>query len=205
LLAGLSAALVANPRLAASFSAGSLDDWQQRSFDGNTRYSLVGDDGTTVLNAVSDGSASALGRRIRIDLKQTPWVSWRWKIGNRLEGLDERSKEGDDFAARVYLVVDGGLLKWRTRTVTYVWSSSNPAGTSWRNAHNPRHAAIIAVRGQQDEPGVWQAERRNAYEDFKAAFGREVHYIDAVVVMTDTDNSGQRAEAWYGDIGFSER
>jgi len=188
--------------VAARFSSGSLDGWQQKRFAGETRYTLVGDEGVTVLAAVSDGSASALGRRIRIDLQQTPWVTWRWKIGNRLDALDERNKAGDDYAARVYLVVDGGVLKWRTRTVTYVWSSANPAGSHWRNAHNPRNAAIIAVRGQGDEPGVWQSERRNAYEDFKAMFGREVRYIDAVVVMTDTDNSGQNARAWYGDVVF---
>ena len=194
--------LLADDIIAAHFSAGTLDDWQRTSFAGETAYELVGDEGATVLHAISNRSASALGRRIRIDLKKTPYVRWRWKIAKWLETSDERSKAGDDYAARLYLVVDGGLLKWRTRTVTYVWSSGNPAGASWRNAHNPRNAAIFAVRGHDDEPGFWRDEQRNAFEDFKAAFGREVRYIDAVVVMTDTDNTGSQAQAWYGDISF---
>lgn len=203
LLLWLGAAVAGADDTVARFSSGDLSGWQSRSFAGQTRYQLVPDNDRQVLQAMSDASASAFGKQVRIDLRKTPFVNWRWKIADRLSGLNERSKAGDDYSARLYLVVDGGLLKWRTRTVTYVWSSNHPAGSRWPNAWSPKNAQIVAVRGSADETGQWYTEKRNAYADFKRAFAREIRFIDAVAVMTDTDNSGKRATAWYGDIFFT--
>ena len=49
-------------------------------------------------------------------------------------------------------------------------------------------------------PAQWRTHRRNLREDFRRLFGREVDELEGVAVMTDADNSGQRARAWYGDI-----
>lgn len=47
---------------------------------------------------------------------------------------------------------------------------------------------------------TWVTEERNVYEDYKSAFGEEPPMISGVAIMTDTDNSGEAAEAYYGDI-----
>jgi len=62
---------------------------------------------------------------------------------------------------------------------------------------------MIAVRGAQDKPGGWVREKRNVRADFKRLFGKDIRYIDAVAIMTDTDNSGQQASAAYADVFFS--
>ena len=36
--------------------------------------------------------------------------------------------------------------------------------------------------------------------DFLRLFGREVDRLEGIAIMTDSDNSGLRARAWYGDI-----
>ena len=46
-------------------------------------------------------------------------------------------------------------------------------------------------------------ERRNVRADFRELFGESVRYVDAVAIMTDTDNTGGTAVAYYGDITFS--
>lgn len=64
---------------------------------------------------------------------------------------------------------------------------------------------MISLRSSEDPISVWRGEKRNIREDFKALFGREIRFIDAVVLMSDTDNTGKEVIAHYGDIYFSAR
>ena len=184
------------------FSQQDLTVWKEKSFAGQTRYTFAEDEGRRVLKADSRVAASGLYNETRIDLSATPFLNWSWKINNILKGIDEKTKSGDDFPARVYVVVSGGLQFWKTRSLVYVWSSTQPQNSAWENPFtgNARH---IAVRSGASEVGQWLTEKRNVREDFKRVFGEDIQAIDAVAIMTDTDNSGQQAVAWYGDIYFS--
>lgn len=185
------------------FSKGSLSGWENQKFVGETSYTLTEDNGQKVLHANSVGSASGLGRKIKIDLTKTPYVNWSWKIERRLPPLDERTKVGDDYAARLYVVRSGGMMAWNTRAVNYVWSGSQERNASWPNPYSPKNSIMIATRGTGDGTGTWVTEKRNVREDFKKLFGKDITSIDAVAIMTDTDNSGLRARAAYGDIYFT--
>jgi len=188
-----------------SFSEGNLTDWEARSFSGETEYSLQEEDGRTVLHALSSASASGLYYEdIEINLAQTPYLNWSWKIGNILSGHDERSRAGDDYPARVYVVFSGGMFFWQTRAITYVWSSNQPAGSEWTSAYTG-NVKMVALRGGDAELGQWVGERRDVAADYRRLFGSEPRRIVAVALMTDTDNTGEFAEAWYGDIWFSSR
>ena len=185
------------------FSAGSLEGWTSKSFVGETEYSIVEQDGRVVLLANSVGSASVLGRKIKIDLTKTPYVNWSWKVERGLPKMDETAKSGDDFAARLYFVKSGGIAIWNTKALNYVWAGSQLRDTSWPNAFEPDNSIMHAVRGSWDPTGVWKEEKRNVREDFKKSFGKDIKSINAVAIMTDTDNTGLRARAVYGDIYFS--
>ncbi|MCK5912801.1 MAG: DUF3047 domain-containing protein, partial [Desulfuromusa sp.] len=117
--------------------------------------------------------------------------------------LAERTKEGDDYVARIYVVVKGGLLFWKTRAINYVWASSEKQGTIWPNAFAGKNAMLLAVRSSTDQQGIWYHEKRNVYEDLKAIFGEEIKTIHAVAIMTDSDNSKGLVRASYGDISFT--
>jgi len=153
--------------------------------------------------ANSVGTASGFGRKIKIDLTKTPWVNWSWKIERGLPALPEKTKSGDDYAARLYLVKSGGALIWNTKALNYVWSGSHDRDASWPNAYKPKNSIMLAARGTSDKTGEWVTEKRNVREDFKQAFGKDIKSIDAVAIMTDTDNSGLSASAAYGDIYFT--
>ncbi len=188
------------------FSQHQLEDWRPRKFVGETRYDLTPLDGAVVLKAVSRGSASGLIKKIRVDLERYPFLNWRWRIENRLAGtFDEQQKSGDDYAARIYVVVSGGLVIWNTRALNYVWARHSPVGETWPNAFAGNNAMMICLRSAQAPVSVWQQEKRNIRKDFKALFGSEIRHIDAVVVMSDTDNTQQEVTALYGDIYFSSR
>jgi hypothetical protein len=183
-----------------NFSGGDLDGWKAQSFQGTTRYRLVAQDGRQVLEANSQGSASGLVRELRVDLEKQPYLNWSWRVDDVLTAIDERTKAGDDYPARVYVIVSGGIAFWRTRTLIYVWSSRQPAGSTWENAYTA-NACVMALRS--GKAAGWATERRDVRADFKACFNDDITVIDAVAIMTDTDNSQQAATAWYGDIFFS--
>ncbi len=94
------------------FSTGSLTGWEKKSFKGETLYTLKQDDGNLILLATSNATASGLVKRQSINLKQTPLLHWRWKIVRKPEKRNERSRQGDDYAARVYVIKSGGLAFW---------------------------------------------------------------------------------------------
>lgn len=192
------AALAAERIEVGRFAARDLSGWETKSFEGLTRYELR--DGA--LCADSRGTASGLFRKLSVDLARTPYLHWSWRIEQGLAPGDEHSKEGDDYAARVYVVFSGGALFWRTRAINYVWSASQPEGSTWPNAFT-RNAQMVAVETGTARRGEWVEERRDVAADFRRLFGELPRPADAVAIMTDTDNAGGQAVACYGDIWFA--
>ena len=185
------------------FSAGNSAGWETKAFVGETDYQLQNDGNKTVLTAKAIGSASGLGKKIKIDLRKTPYVNWSWKVDRGLGQVNEKTKKGDDFAARLYVVKSGGALIWKTKALNYVWSSNQSKDEIWPNAFQPKNAIMLSVRGKEDQIGQWVTEKRNVREDLRKAFGKDIDQIDAVAIMTDTDNSGRTASAAYGEIFFT--
>lgn len=181
-----------------------MDNWDVKKFVGETEYSISFLENESVLKAVSKNAASGLIRKIRVDLDKTPFLNWRWRIENKLAGdFDEKLKTGDDYAARIYIVVSGGFAIWNTKAVNYVWAKHSQKGDMWPNAFAKNNAMMFALRSSEAQTSVWHVEKRNIQKDFNSAFGEQVRFIDAVVLMSDTDNTRNDVTAYYGDIYFS--
>lgn len=192
-----------------------------RKIPRHTKYQLVEDDGVVVLQADSDAAASGLTREIAIDPARYPIVEWRWKVANVLDRGDVTRKAGDDYPARLYITFayeaqKAGLLeraKYRAAklfygatppgaAVNYVWASRAAPGTVAANAYT-RRVQMFVLRSGAREAGEWRGESRNIVDDYRAAFGDSMPpLISGVAVMTDTDNTGESARAWFGDIVF---
>lgn len=180
--------------------------WQERIFKNSTTYRSVMLDGERVLRGEADGSASALYQNHDINLRRTPYIHWRWRIDNTLDlDLNEREKEGDDYVARLYVVRNGGLAFWRTKAIIYVWSNNQPVGTTWENPYAGPEVRMWAVDSGSEHVGQWREHVRDIRADWLTAFGEEIDSLDGLALMTDTDNSGLFARAWYADIRFSSQ
>lgn len=184
------------------FAAGSLIGWQEKVFKGKTRYALVPSDAGMVLMADSQASASGLFRELKIDLLKTPCMTWTWKVDGIFDGLDETSKAGDDYPARVYVVFSGGLAFWNTRAINYVWSGGRPLNSAWPNAFTSK-SMNVAVQSGPSRVGRWVSQSRNIRDDFQALIGGHARHVDGVAIMSDSDNSGRAAKAYYGDVRFT--
>jgi hypothetical protein len=186
-----------------NFSSGQLEGWNDKSFSGTTEYQIERLDNQQVLKAISQSAASGLFKEQKIDLLKTPFLNWKWRIDSRLGKINEQTKSGDDYSARIYVVISGGWQFWKTKAINYVWASNSAKGKTWPNAFAGNNAMMIAIRSGADKTHTWYKEKLNIIQDMKEQFGVDIRYIDGVAIMTDTDNAKGYAVAYYGDIFFS--
>jgi hypothetical protein len=190
--------LITPPALASDlllddYLQGISKNWKEKSFKGLTRYEVVQEDGQRCIRATSDASASALYYELDFDPGEYPFLAWRWKVNNIVAKGDELKKEGDDYAARVYVVFPAALF-WRTKAINYIWANKLAAGQAVPNPFTS-NACMIAVQSGQTHLGQWLEEKRNLLEDYRKCFGEETPKAGAVAIMTDTDNTGEKAIA----------
>ncbi len=95
-----------------------------RGADAKTEYTIGKNENGNFLKAVASNSASGLGKEIIINLNKTPYLNVTWKVEKDLNGIDERSKKGHDYAARVFVVKKTGATPLSNRAMNYVFSSN---------------------------------------------------------------------------------
>lgn len=185
-----------------------------------TMFELVDDGGTTVLKAIADKSAGTVSHKLQADAAKMPMLEWRWKIDAVVDAANLKTKEGDDFAARVYVFFDvpastlpfGTRVKMKaakvlygaeipTAALCYVWDNTHPVGTSVWNPYTDRVRTIVLQSGN-GKAGRWQTQSVNLAEDFKAAFGMDAPAITGIAIGNDTDNTQSSAVAYFGDFAL---
>jgi Protein of unknown function (DUF3047) len=199
------------------------DGWAPMTFKKiprHTDYTVVpGTDGN-VVRARSRASASGLIRRLSIAPGDYPIITWRWKIGGILKKGDVHKKSGDDYPARIYITFkyEPQNASWFQRAkfaaakfiygeyppgsaINYIWASHAAQGTVVPNPYTDR-VVMIAVESGAAKVDRWVSETRNLEADYRKAFGHAPPPITGVAIMTDTDNTGEAVDAWYGDIVF---
>jgi Protein of unknown function (DUF3047) len=185
-------------------------------------YSLVREDSATVLRVRSDSAAGSLAHAVDVDLASRPRLAWRWKIDRVVEAADLERKEGDDYAARVYVMFDVPLdeLALATRVkirlarflhggdvpaaaICYVWDNRHAPGTIRANAH-VESVRMVVVESGAARAGTWVYESRDLAADFRAAFPdlrrSAPRRAIGVAVGNDTDQTGESVTAWFGDV-----
>jgi hypothetical protein len=173
---------------------GNVSAWKYRSFEGDTSYTA--DNGT--LKAVADNSSSGYFYENKIQLNGQK-LSWRWKVDQFPGAGNEKAKSGDDFAGRVYVLKKGLFGLASAKAIVYVWSENQPVGSSWVNPYTDKAVQVVVSSGS---PGNWKSVQRDVKADFKKYYNLDIDAVDAVALMTDSDNSGGKAITWYDDINL---
>ncbi|HIJ87940.1 MAG TPA: DUF3047 domain-containing protein [Desulfuromonadales bacterium] len=190
--------LHATERAVSRFDTEGLSGWESKSFKGTTEYRLIKDEGRVVVKATSHNSASGMIRKISFQPSKYRYLRWNWKVTGTIKGGDEKTKAGDDYAARIYVVFPGRFF-WQTKAINYIWANKLAKGESIPNAFTA-NAGMIAVESGNSDAGQWLNEERDLLADYRSLFGTDPPDAEAIAIMTDTDNTGGTAEAWYGDI-----
>lgn len=211
-----------NPLITPFSDMTSLEDgWEPLEFpniDRHSRYQLVDDNGEQVVEATTDNSASGLIARVSVEPGDSLILRWRWKVSNVFEQGDARRRDGDDYPARIYVAFEfepeeaGFFERARRKAVevvfgeelpgnalNYIWANQLPVGEMVANPFTDT-TMMVAVNSGADTTGSWVTVERDIVADYKEAFGRTPPKLAGVAIMSDSDNTGESATAWYGDV-----
>lgn len=197
------------------------DGWEPLEFpkiDRHSQYQLVDEDGQQVVKATTDNSASGLIARVSVEPGDSLILRWRWKVSNVYEQGNAREKDGDDYPARIYVAFrfepeEAGFFERAKRkavevvfgeelpgnALNYIWANQLPVGEMVANPFTDT-TMMIAVNSGSANTGTWVTVERDIVADYKKAFGRQLPELVGVAIMSDSDNTGESATAWYGDV-----
>lgn len=84
-------------------------------------------------------------------------------------------------------------------TLMYVWCNTRPAGSVIVNPRTDRIRKMVVESGAR-HLNQWLDYERDVRADFEKAFGEPPGALLAVGIMTDTDNTHSKVQAWYGPL-----
>src|SRR5215470_6505070 len=191
---------------------------QLASFKNSTEYTVATEDGAVVLRAMAHNAASFLAAQVDFEPHQFPVISWRWKVAQGIPTANTAEQSKEDAPARVMVAFDGDVSKLSAKdrfasdaansisgielpyaTLMYVRGGKVAVDSITTSSRSAR-IKMLAVAADDQGLGKWQTYSRNLVEDFKRAFGEDPGRVTSVQIMTDTDNTGADATAFYGDI-----
>ena len=173
-----------------------------RGADNKTIYTVGSNQNGNFLKAVAENAASGLGKEIKIDLDKTPFINITWKIEKDLSGIEENTKKGHDYAARVFVIKKTGATPLSNRAINYVFSSNNKVGLNWQSPYTKKSIDNV-LASTKNNLNEWITVKANVKEDFKKFHDLEVNELDGLAIMSDTDNSKLKSVAYYQNIYFS--
>jgi hypothetical protein len=183
-----------------------------------TAYAWSTKEGRPAVAATSERSASLWRRKVAVPAQQLGDVSFSWWVPQVLAGASVADSANEDASVRVVFAFGGDTrtLSMRNRamfdlaealtgetppyaTLMYVWDARAEVGSVVVNGRSDRVRKIVVDTGER---GLrqWRDHRRDLAADFRLAFGEEPGPLQSIAVMTDTDNTGSSAQAWYGAI-----
>ena len=184
-----------------AFEEGSFPEgWKSRGGEGSDVY-RVRSDHELYLEANAKESAVTIAKKFEYDLTEYPYLSWQWRVTELPKGGDERYKKTGDSAAAIYVIFEG---RFRPKSIKYVWSSSLPRGTTTESPYNSK-TKIVVMQNQSSPIDEWVSERVNVYGDYQRLFGEETESVQAIGLMSDSDNTQSTAVAHYKAIMISRK
>ena len=198
-----------------------LRKWPGQTAGASAQWTI--DDGVHAVRLHSKAALTFLEKTVRINISEYPVVSWKWKVKNILDGIDERTKEGDDHPIRIFFVFEPDAAEqslwfrlkrfvyldrihghpFGGRFTEYLWSSHLEAGAIIKDP-GKTWQKLMVVEGGSSKLNRWLAYRRNLYQDFKALYNEEPRDLIFIGVLNDTDQSGQEAKSYIADLKFSK-
>jgi hypothetical protein len=174
-----------------------------------TSYAIERHGNEHYLRAESNASASALLHKETFNVYEYPRVKWNWKVSNVYAGADPKTKAGDDYPIRIYIIFEydkeksgffGKLRNSLVRklygydppysTLSYVWSSKEDNESIITSPYTDKAKMIILERGSQ-KAGTWQDEDIHIVEDYRKAFGESPPPQAGLAIMNDSDNTDE--------------
>ena len=212
--------LASSPWAIASAVGENPAPWIHREFPGKraSLYRSARIDGRDAMAVESHSSASMLRQTVHVEAAQINKLRFSWKVPQLIAEADLNLQEYADSPVRVVLAFEGDRSKFSAKnamlselahvltgepmpyaTLVYVWCNRDPVERVVINPRTDRVREMVMESGPRNLHR-WMEYERDIRADFLKAFGEQPGALVAIGVMTDTDNTGSTARAWYGSV-----
>ena len=173
--------------------------WKLKERSGKAEYRVVTDGGEKILFFRGMDASFSMERKIKLDVRDYPYIKWRWKVMLLPEGGDVRYRGKNDQAAQVIVLFDRG------RAISYIWDTTAPEGSIMEESVPWPFSIkikVLVVKSGIEDIKQWIIMRRNIYEDYKRLFNEEPGVIKGVRIQINSQHTGTIGEAFFGRIIF---
>jgi len=184
------------------FTEGEFKTLQVKKVKGETTWRLGSNEKGNFIKAEAEGKGSGLGKEVKIDLSKTPFINITWKVEKDLSGINEKTKKGHDYAARVFVIKKTGSTMLSNRAINYVFSSNQNVDENWRSPYTKKSVDYV-LSTTKENLDTWVTVKANVKDHFKKFHDLDVVDLTGVAIMMDTDNSKLKAISYYQNIYFS--
>ena len=175
---------------------------QVKKVKGETTWHLDSNEKGNFIKAEAEGKGSGLGKEVKIDLSKTPFINITWKVEKDLSGIDEKTKKGHDYAARVFVIKKTGSTMLSNRAINYVFSSNQNVDENWHSPYTKKSVDYV-LSTTKENLDTWVTVKANVKDHFKKFHDLDVVDLTGVAIMMDTDNSKLKAISYFQNIYFS--
>ena len=202
-------------------SFANLNNWEAFQFSSGkkpTKFKIIKENETNCLQIKSDSSASGLISKIKFNPSEYPLLKWQWKVSNTIANADGKTKEGDDYPLRIFVMfekdsseisfwekIEKSAIKLLSgyeppyKSLCYVWANSI-ADTSHYFSPYTDDIMIVCKQSGSEKCNLWIEEQANIAEDFQKYFKEEVPSIACIAIMSDTDNTNSQSISYLESI-----
>ena len=201
-----------------------LNNWENFSFTNNktpTQYSIVSDSITSYLQIITNSSASGLIHTREFDPNLYPILSWRWQINTMIKDADGRTKSGDDYPIRIFVMFDDDSAEisfWTSlrnsaakllygseppeSSLCFVWIHQNFSEQFFDNPYSDT-VKMIPIRMGDNGIKDWHSHQVNIVDYFEIIYNRSCPSSAKIAIMGDSDNTESMSEAGLDYIRIS--
>jgi len=194
-----------------------LNNWKTFLFSSGkkpTDYKIINKDQNHYLQMKSDSSASGLICKTKFNANINPILKWKWKVENIIPNADGKTKAGDDYAIRLYVMFEqdsneisfwSKLEKEAAKLITgfeppykslcYVWANSESDSIAYFSPYS-EDVLIIPKQSGTDHCKQWIAEQINIVKDYKKYFKEEIPTNACIALLGDTDNTKSKTTSF---------
>ena len=176
--------------------------WQLKEKSGQADFAVLNEDDVRALQLRSASASFSFQRESKVDLKQYPILSWKWKVTKLPQGGDFRKSKTDDQAAQLFVAFS------KTKAIVYLWDTTAPQNLM-ADAFAPPFMSIkvVVVRSGPADTGKWITETRNVYEDYRALYGDKdpTPVASGIRLQINSQHTRTLAESYFGDVVFRKR
>ena len=175
--------------------------WKLKEKSGDADVKIISDTGEKVVHLRSNHSSFSLERKVNLDIKNYPYVTWRWKALKLPPHGDVRHSKTNDQVLQLLVAFEGRKI------LSYVWDSNAPEGTvadesiAWPVSLKVK---VLTLKSGASDAGKWLTVTRNVYDDYRKLFNEDPPHVKGIRIQTNSQHTESVGEGYVGKIVFSK-